>query len=68
MRSRAQAGAVCVQKFLSCQLALRVKSRCYLRGGKRRVVQRYALLVLLEGPRPISAELGDTTIVLYCTY
>ena len=30
-------------------------SRRYLRGGKRRVVQRCALLVLLEGSRPISA-------------
>ena len=30
-RCRAQAGAVCVQKLLSCQLALRVMTRRYLR-------------------------------------
>ena len=33
-------------------------SRRYLRGGQRRVVQRYALLVILEGPRPISYGYG----------
>jgi len=51
-RCRAQAGAVCVQKFLSCQLALRVMT------DNAGVVPRCARIVLLEGSRPISA--GET--------
>ena len=33
--------AVCVQMFLSCQMALGAISRRYLRGGTRRVIQRH---------------------------